>query len=411
MSVMTAPAATGRWGGVCRHPGRPGDGKPVCSDCPRRAAGSASGTADLKARAAQRRSGRAAAAIAAAAPAPLAVREPDTITSPDGRMTQAQVLEAIGPEHGALILDIAGEYLRRYSGWPSDAARDAATLWLAHAIARDDAGDLIWHATPRLILTSSERGSGKSTVLDLLAILAHSRFGRVSKVTAPAFARVMGQFQEPLFLDEAKLIFGTGQKSLDLQGMLLAGYSRRSSALSASGGGLNPPNTFGPVAFAGKDNLITGAGDALSDLLDRSIMIRMERPDRHYPEVAEQAEAEGSAVGEILTQWTQVARDDLRGAASDLSAEIAGTQLAPGDDGSGLRAAQIWRPLDAIARVAGKDWPERARKARAVLSGSPLAQVSEKSTTLAQVHSLAAQFGLQAEKGSLLLEGETDDDE
>src|SRR6185437_2247725 len=97
--------------------------------------------------------------------------------------------------------------------WPDDESLDTVLLWCLHANARDrdetGSGPLIWRASPRLMLTSGERGSGKSTALDLIAILAGSRFGRLPKITAPAFAKLMGNFREPAIIDEARMVFGT----------------------------------------------------------------------------------------------------------------------------------------------------------------------------------------------------------
>lgn len=179
---------------------------------------------------------------------------------------------------GERVLGYTRAYLGHYVAFPSQAALNAAAAWVAHAVARerDDTGigPLIWRASPRLLATSRNRGSGKSTLLDLITILTRSRNGKMPKVTPRAIAEVLGSWYEVACLDEAKTIFGQGRASLELQGILLAGYSPRSSY--AIKGRVLP--LFGAVAFAGKDELITDTNGQLGDLLDRSIIIRMKAP-------------------------------------------------------------------------------------------------------------------------------------
>lgn len=265
-------------------------------------------------------------------------------------------------------LRYAERVFTRHVAFPTPTALDTVLLWLLHANARDrddtGTGPLIWRASPRLLVTSKERGSGKSTVLDLGAILAGSRAGRLSRVTAPGFAKLMSKYQEAAFLDEAKMIFGTGQKSLDLQGMLLTGYTARAHSMTAHAGG-SLEKLFGPVALGGKDNLITTASDGIQDLLDRCIIIRMRRASRHYPDIDEVAEQAAELAYQGMATWATMMRGQLLEASARLNREAAESgALSAGDVESGiLRATQLWRPLIACADVVGGDWPDRARAA------------------------------------------------
>ena len=260
-------------------------------------------------------------------------------TDADGALTGTVALRPRGAvtrqaEQAALIAEqtliYAERILTRHVHWPSQSALDTVILWCFHANARDrdenGTGPLIWRATPRLLLTSAVRGSGKSTGLDLIGMLTGSRFGRLSRVTAPGFAKLMGKFQEPAILDEAKMIFGSGQKSLDLQGMLLNGYTPRSHNLTAHNGG-TADKLFGPVAYAGKDNLITAAGDGVSDLLDRSLVIRMKRPSRHYPDIDEVAERAAELACQGMGTWSAMMRDQLMAACKRLEREAMMAEL------------------------------------------------------------------------------------
>ncbi|HSR24455.1 MAG TPA: hypothetical protein VLW53_12950, partial [Candidatus Eisenbacteria bacterium] len=72
---------------------------------------------------------------------------------------------------------IRDKWFGRYARFPSPAALDAVTLWAAHAHMRDEAGVLVFRATPRLFLLSSEPGSGKSRVLELIGMISPACFG------------------------------------------------------------------------------------------------------------------------------------------------------------------------------------------------------------------------------------------
>jgi len=313
-------------------------------------------------------------------------------------------------------------YLRYYVGMPGEArlgeakpvtlaAADAVALWAAHAVARgaDGAegrkGTLVWNASPRLLLTSKVNGSGKSSVLDLLASLCHCEFGRQSRVSGPAFAALMGDHRETALLDEAKKIFGSGKAAQELQSHILNGYTRGGKSLVMRGGKLSPSVVWGPVAYAGKDELITDTRDDLADLLARSVVIRMGRPDRYYPEISATARGEGMTLGAALAAWATQERATLLARADELAQETEGLAVAPD---KAPRGAQLWRPLLAIADVAGMasrereghgedcscpdcDWPQRAREACAMLSGT--AATEEDSQAVQAFAGLEGKFG------------------
>jgi hypothetical protein len=281
------------------------------------------------------------------------------------------------PVSGDRVLTLTALYLRYWIGWPSDAAADAVALWVAHALARGDDDTLLWQATPRLLLTSAENGAGKSSALDMIGYLCGSTFGRMPKVTGPAFAAVMGQFREVALLDEARLVCGTSARSQELQGMILAGYTRGARALVMRGAKATAADLFGPVAFAGRDDMLGQDGNtALTDLLARSITVRMTRPPRHYPEAGEAARQQGRMLGAALTAWTTAERGALTDAARALADDTAGQEVSALDTGV-LRREQIWRPLLACATVADGEWPERVRAAQAELTGTTRAAEAE----------------------------------
>jgi hypothetical protein len=273
--------------------------------------------------------------------AQVAVPETRVIQASEVRQPQRQGID------GALLWLLVRKYLQHYVAFRTDAEAQIATAWVFHAVARerDDTGlgPLIWRASPRLLVTSATRGSGKSTLLDLIVILTGSRRGKVPKITPARIAQVLGKYHETVVLDEARTIFGTGSKSLELQGILLAGYTRRTS-YEISG---KSYSLFGAVAYAGKDELITSTtGEQIGDLLDRSIILRMAPPAKPKPELAEKGEDDGDLLARALVAWTDSMRGELQQAARDIAAE---DQEAA--EGGNLRSMQISRPLRACARV------------------------------------------------------------
>jgi hypothetical protein len=264
---------------------------------------------------------------------------------------------------GARLLEQCGLFLLDYASFPSPAAAVACTLWAGHAVARDASRDLIWRASPRLLLTSAEPGSGKSTVLDLLAILCRSRAGRLGTVTAPGLVQLLGQLREPAFPDEVQSTFGNGRRAEEVRRIINAGYTRRAAALTGRGAKASLTNVFGPVAMAGLDSLITDTNGRLTDTLARCIIIRMERPARRMPELDERGEDRGDAIAAALAGWTAAIQGELRATAQGLADAAAAGEDGLEDIGDGGRVAQIWRPLLAIADVAGGMWSAAARDA------------------------------------------------
>jgi energy-coupling factor transporter ATP-binding protein EcfA2 len=274
-------------------------------------------------------------------PGPDAVTPPPARALPDAPALLGQVLEQMAI------------YLTEYAQFPSKSAAVATTLWIAHAAARDSERNLIWRASPRLLLTSAQNGSGKSTVLDMIAILLQSRAGRMVKVTPYGLAKVLGAYKEVGLPDDAQQIFGTnGTAAKELLGILLGSYTRGGTWVSGKANG-KIESVYGPVAIAGKDSLITTNAAALDDLLKRSIIIRMERPAVFMPQLDEDGEEWGAAIGKALEAVVGALQGQFKQAALDLAREARGQVITDGDGG---RTGQIWRQLEAVARVAGGPW-------------------------------------------------------
>ena len=283
----------------------------------------------------------------------LAVPQPTVLAVPDATELLPQVLEEIGL------------YLLDYVSFPSRSALVASVLWIASAAARDQQRDLIWWAHPRLLATSAENGSGKSTLLDLIAVLLQSRAGRLVKVTPYGLAKILGAYKEVALPDDAQNVFGaTGEAGKDVLNILLGSYSRGGTWVSGKSKGTIEP-VYGAVALAGKDAVITKNADALADLLVRSVIVRFERAVRYMRQMDTRGAARGAQLAQSLAAVMAALHVQLLAAADGLAEESEGQIITEGDGG---RTAQIWRPLDAVAAVAGGPWAQYGRQAREELA-------------------------------------------
>src|ERR1017187_10443604 len=158
----------------CRHPhriGTPGQ----CGNCPAKT--QARGTGDM---------GVVTRTVARTAREDQRSRAAGTVAVLDGQVVQHQRQRPAAQQiDGGVVLGLMRRYLGHYVSFPSEAATAAAVAWIGHAVARDrddkGIGQLIWRARPRLLVTSQNRGSGQSTLLDLIAILTGARDGKSPK--------------------------------------------------------------------------------------------------------------------------------------------------------------------------------------------------------------------------------------
>jgi hypothetical protein len=246
------------------------------------------------------------------------------------------------PVDAAGVLDAVA---RRFGSYLAlDAASiDGATLWTAHTHAF-----AAFSHTPRLNLTSPEKGCGKTTAVRIIASLT-PRPLRTESVTAPVLFRMVESFGPTLLLDELDTYLA---KHDELRGLLNAGHERGAKVYRCEG----PHNevrgfsSFAPAALA-------GIGALPSTLHDRSIVVRLLR----------------AMPGEIALRWdsrntaveTQLCRKLARLAADNFARLENCDPKLP--QAAHNRLADNWRPLFAFAEVAGGDWPERAARAFARL--------------------------------------------
>ena len=249
-----------------------------------------------------------------------------------------------------MSLNLVGDTFDRYVVFPSPEARDAVVLWCLHTHVFES-----FYITPRLNVFSTEPGSGKSLVLQVLSYLTPDPLLAVN-VTPGVIWHLLEDGNPTIFIDEADTVFGRHGSSSShsiLQSILNAGYQRGAKVprLYGKGGDVKWFNVHGPIALA-------GIGQLPDALRTRTIPVAMRRRKPADPEVEEfdpeLAGDELERVRGICEMWACRAADPLKVARPDV----------PADN----RDAQLWRPLVAIGDLAGDPWPARSRRACKVLT-------------------------------------------
>lgn len=253
---------------------------------------------------------------------------------------------------GRLVLDGAHAFLGRFVAYPSEHARVAHTLWVAHAHAMD-----AWESTPRIAFLSPEPGSGKTRALEVTETLVPRPVEAVNATPAFLFRRVSDPEGCPTLLyDEVDTLFGPRAKdNEEVRGMLNAGHRRGAVAGRCVVKGKTVETEELPAYCA---VALAGLGNLPDTILTRSVVIRMRRrapTERVEPYRRRVHAPEGNAIRDRLAVWANTVTPLLAEARPD---------MPPGIED---RPADVWEALLAIADAAGGDWPERARMSAVTL--------------------------------------------
>jgi hypothetical protein len=174
---------------------------------------------------------------------------------------------AVGHE----LLDNVEDFLARFVAYPSEAARVAHTLWIAHAHFMD-----CWESTPRIAFLSPEPGSGKSRALEVTEPLVPRPVHAVNTTPAYLFRKVSDPEGPPTILyDEIDTVFGPKVKdNEDVRGMLNAGHRRGATAGRCVVRGKIVETEELPAYCA---VALAGLNDLPDTIMTRSVLIRMRR--------------------------------------------------------------------------------------------------------------------------------------
>jgi hypothetical protein len=240
-------------------------------------------------------------------------------------------------------------FIRRYVVLTDEQA-DAIALWVIHTHSYDALG-----ITPYLAITSPEKRSGKTLLLEILELLVREPWLSGS-VTGATLARMIDANAPTLLLDESDVAFSSsGDYAEALRGVLNTGFRASGKYTRCVGDNhkVTTFSTFSPKAIAGLRTLP-------DTIADRSISIRLQRKTASEPVERfrrRKVEPTAALLKERIEHWVEGNQDPLAIAYVDELPELSD------------RANDIWEPLFGIARFVGGDWPERARRAALVLSG------------------------------------------
>jgi putative DNA primase/helicase len=296
--------------------------------------------------------------------------EPD-----DGKQGRALILPEPEPwpdtVNGANLLDALSVSIRRHVVM-SDHAADTAALWTVHTYLLDALG-----ISPRLAVTSPEKGCGKTTLLDVLSCLVQRPLP-TANATASAIFRVVEMRRPTLLIDEGETFLLENE---ELRGILNSGHRRGGSVIRTVGDDFEPRSfsTYSACAIA----LI---GRLPTTLEDRSVSVELRR--RMSDEAIEAFRFDRTQrlrqLARKAARWAVDNTDAIRDADPDMPAGVFN------------RMADNWRPLLAIADAVGGEWPARAR--RAVQRGTALAGGDEQSVRallLADIRTIFAERGAE----------------
>jgi Protein of unknown function (DUF3631) len=251
-----------------------------------------------------------------------------------------------------ILLDEVDAFLSRFVIYPSEQAKIAHVLWIAHTHLMD-----VWESTPRIAFLSPEPASGKTRALEISDLLVPSPVEAVNVSPAYLFRKVGGKDGLPTILyDEIDTVFGPKAKeNEEIRGLLNAGHRRGAVAGRCVVRGNNVETEDIPAYCA---VALAGLGWLPDTVLSRSVIIRMRKRkpgERVEPFRRRLHETEGHALRDRLSRWAASVADKLIDVWPD---------MPPGVED---RNADMWEPLLAIADAAGGIWPGRARAAAVTL--------------------------------------------
>jgi hypothetical protein len=235
------------------------------------------------------------------------------------------------------------EILERYVVLPSEDHYTAVTLWVAHTYLFD-----LWDATMYLAITSPEKQSGKTRLLENLELLVSHPVR--AEMASPAALYTIADRGGTMLLDELDAAFAAADRSESAQairGILNSGNRRGGYVPRVQMQGQTRTverfKTFGPKALAGISSLP-------ETLADRSIEVRMFRK-------TDDEKVEAFRMRPARVQASPV-REELARVLTESRETIAMWRMGDHLDLEGMSDRQVegWEPLLAIAGAAGRLW-------------------------------------------------------
>ncbi len=278
-----------------------------------------------------------------------------------------EIEDAIGATLSSYLVAVEA-FLVYYVAFPSEHEPTAIALWVAHAHLVDQ-----FETSPILAITSAEKQSGKTRLLDCLELLVPHPFRCVIPSEAVTYTVLSQRPRQTMLLDEADAIFGarTAERYEGLRAILNAGNRQGTPVLRVKLEGrrreVEAFDVYGPKAIA-------GIGKLPDTVADRAIPIRMKRRAPNEPVARFRRRTAEREAATLRMPDVDVA----------LVADVPVPEELPD------RAADGWEPLLALADAAGDEWPVRARIAAIALSSEIEVELSVGVRLLADVRDVFA---------------------
>lgn len=278
-----------------------------------------------------------------------------TKASPAGEPGGEHLTRAQKEELAAILDDLEAAYKRHYI-FASEHHATVVTLYTLMNYCRDDAGQTIFTTLLFLYLRTKDSGAGKSRLLRMIGMLTCGSFGPyVNPYPADLYrAASAGQL---LLLDEITRWFNP-----DLQSILNScDEPGRSVPRQMPDGSSVEWPVFCPVVMSGRDD----KRDIYDDTIRRSYVIDCKT--EHHARVTlgrewnarEFEEIVAAPLRERMAAWARKALPVIRAAAG-----LPMKDLGIKDDNPDI-VAYPWKPLFALAHLAGREWTKRVAAAAA----------------------------------------------
>lgn len=241
----------------------------------------------------------------------------------------------------ATILDETRAWWTTYLAFQTSKDADLIALWTLHSHTFRQG----W-TTPRLILQSVRRGSGKSTALEHLHRLGGGDVARNGSVPTKSLLVRDASKGNTLLFDEIDK-WPSGEDRRAVFGVLNEGWSAegtvRVNEQDPETGKWDavPYPVFAPIAMAGLHRY----GEVPEDVFSRALTVHLTPGKRGTYTKTRWAKLHGPAA-------------DLKGRIASWAADVVLPEVDPSEELDGRRA-DAWEPILQIAHAIGGDWPEK----------------------------------------------------
>jgi len=274
-------------------------------------------------------------------------------TRPRASMAVARHEEQID---GAWLLNLADAWIGRHCHL-SGAARHTMALWALGQHFRSNE-QMIWDKYGHLLFIAERPGSGKSTAMKIVGYMcAPWYFGLDNNPTSAGLCNTIGQEHATVCIDEAHRLLGPkGLRKADVVTIMTASFEQDGNFLNGRGGKATRVNVYAPMMIAAKkDPFLTSAGEEISDVIDRSVLIMMSKPPADddlenpaYQPVTGETRVQGAQIAARAAAWAAQAMagpDRMREA-------MAAARTAAARTGLVGRSADVWLAMFAVAALA-----------------------------------------------------------